>query len=299
MHPSIDDEKRDPRRAGWVKYVLRRAVVYQSPSGSCFTDYLDDLDAIAPDVDERALSDPHRAYIAGELSSNRARAERQAGIVLARLPRPGARVLDVGCGGGLMLSLLAEGGAEVEGLELQDARILYARQVHGLRVHKRGLDDPGFVRERSGAYDAVTLFDVIEHVNFPARTLAAARALLSPGGHLFVETPCRDGALHRIGDAGYRLSRGRYPTLLNLMYSNHPFGHKQIFTRAELARLIAHAGLAERESRLFHDLALPYENYLRKLLPDRRAAALLAPAARAFFAALPLRNKLLAIAQAP
>ena len=97
----------------------------------------------------------------------------------------------------------------------------------GLRVHKRMLEDPRFVSEHRSAYDAVTLFDVLEHVNFPARTLAAVRALLKPGGHLFVETPSREGALHRIGDASYRLSRGRYPTLLNLMYSNHAFGHNR------------------------------------------------------------------------
>ena len=299
MPSTIDHEKRDPRRAGWVKYVLQRATVYQFRPATASPTTSTNLDAITPEVDEGALSASHRRYIVDELSANRARAERQAAGVSARLPRAGGRVLDVGCGGGLLLSLLAATGAEVEGLELQDARVLYARQVHGLRVHKAMLEDPRFVSEHRSAYDAVTMFDVLEHVNFPAQTLAAVRALLKPGGHLFVETPSRDGALHRIGDAGYRLSRGRYPTLLNLMYSNHPFGHKQILTRAELAQLIADAGLVLCEQRLFHELALSYESYLSKLLSSRRAATLFAPAARAFFTALPLSNKMLAVARRP
>jgi hypothetical protein len=105
--------------------------------------------------------------------------------------------------------------------------------------------------------------------------------------------------MHRIGDATYRWSRGRYPTLLNLMYSNHPFGHKQILSAAEVERLLEHAGLQPCESRLFHELALPYASYLQKLLRSQRAAALLAPAAGAFFHAAPLPNKLLAIACKP
>jgi len=297
VSPTIDDEKQDPRRSEWVKYRLARAIVYQAPSGHCFTDQLDDVSELSPEVDAAALTDAGRRYIGEVLSSNRARVERQVALVRTRLPAA-ARVLDVGCGGGLFLARLREqAGAAVEGTELNDARVLYAREVHGVSVHKRLLEDPFFARDRSAHYDVVTLWDALEHVNFPAQTLCSAAQLLKPGGHLLLETPCRDGWMHRIGDATYRWSRGRYPTLLNLMYSNHPFGHKQILGLLEVARLLEHAGLQPLELRLFHELALPYQSYLQKLLRSQRAARLLAPAARAFFDAAPLANKLLAIAR--
>ncbi|MFI5308716.1 MAG: class I SAM-dependent methyltransferase, partial [Polyangiales bacterium] len=131
----IDRAKLDPRRKGWVKYVLRNAVVLQSPAGHLFTDYLDD-EAISPEVDPTALTEVLRRFIADDLSSNEARVERHLDLVTRHVGTTGRRVLDVGCGGGLLLSRLRERGAEVEGTELNDSRVLYARNTHGLSVHK-------------------------------------------------------------------------------------------------------------------------------------------------------------------
>jgi len=279
-----------------VKYLLRNAVVYQSPAGHLFTDHLDD-EWSSPVVDPNALTDVLRRFIAEELSSDEARVARHLELVARHVGTSGRRVLDVGCGGGLLLARLRERGSEVEGTELNDSRVLFARGTHGLTVHKRLLDDEAFARERAGVYDAITMFDLIEHVNFPLRTLRAARALLRPGGKLLLETPCRDAALHRAGELGYELSRGRYPTLLDLMYSNHPYGHKQIFSQRELRELLERAGFVVEHLTLAHELSLPIESYLRKLVRSRRAAAALAPAARAFFTLFPIRNKLIAVAR--
>jgi 2-polyprenyl-6-hydroxyphenyl methylase/3-demethylubiquinone-9 3-methyltransferase len=295
--PSIDDDKRDPRRAGWLKYRLRRATVYQSPAGHCFTDHLDDESAFDPEVDDAALTPALERYLAGELSWDRARVARQLELVRAHVTLPGARVLDVGCGAGVLLAELRALGADVEATELDAARVVYARRTHGLSVHRRTLEDAFMQEERAGAYDAIMLWDTLEHMNFPARSLRAAAALLGRGGRLFIETPDREGAFHRIGDASYRLSRGRFPTLLDLMYSNHAFGHKQILTRAEVRDLLERAGLEVELMRSIHELSLPCHYYLQKLTGSRRAARVLAPAARALFALAPLRNKIIAVAR--
>jgi 2-polyprenyl-3-methyl-5-hydroxy-6-metoxy-1,4-benzoquinol methylase len=308
---SIDDDKRDPRRHAWVKYRLRRATVYQAPAGHCFTDYLDDEDALDPNVDEGALTPAVERYLAGELSWDKDRVARQLELVhervalnservalnSERVALDGARVLDVGCGAGVLLKQLRSLGAEVEGTDLDAARVVYARRTHGLTVHRRQLEDAFMQRERAGAYDAIMLWDTLEHMNFPARSLRAASALLKPGGRIFIETPNRDGAFHRIGAASYRLTQGRYPTLLDLMYSNHAFGHKQILSSREVEGLLVQAGLEVELIRSIHELSLPCQYYLQKLTGSRRAAAWLAPAARAFFAIAPLRNKIIAVAR--
>jgi methionine biosynthesis protein MetW len=140
MSFTIDNAKLDPRRHAWVKYVLERAVVYQSPAGHLFTDCLDDEGVFEREVDEGALTEVLRRYIEDELSSDRARIASQVELVRRHCGPGKLRVLDVGCGGGLFLVSMQQTGAEVEGLELKDSCVLYARRTHGLTVHKLPLD---------------------------------------------------------------------------------------------------------------------------------------------------------------
>jgi len=139
----------------------------------------------------------------------------------------------------------------------------------------------------------VTLWDVIEHVNYPFQTLKCAANVLKAGGLLLIDTPCRDSFYHQSGELTYRLSGGRFPTFLNAMYSSHLFGHKQIFSTSEMKELFISCGLDVVERQKFHELSFPYEFYLRKLLRSEGLVKLSLPVVRAFFRLFKIRNKML------
>jgi 2-polyprenyl-6-hydroxyphenyl methylase/3-demethylubiquinone-9 3-methyltransferase len=136
---------------------------------------------------------------------------------------------------------------------------------------------------------------VIEHVNYPEQTLQCAANVLKPGGLLLIDTPCRDSFYHRFGEFTYKLTRGKYPTFLNAMYSSHRCGHKQIFSTNEMRLLFESAGLAVIDLHKFHELSFPYEFYLRKLFKSPLLVNLLLPFVQVFFRIFKIQNKMLVI----
>ncbi|MBI2939040.1 MAG: class I SAM-dependent methyltransferase [Chloroflexi bacterium] len=104
---------------------------------------------------------------------------------LERWVRPGY-VLDVGCGGGEFLAVLAAGGWEVAGTEVDGRRVVDAERRLGPVVRRTPLERAGF---SEGSFDAVTLWHVLEHVPDPLATLKLAIRLVRPGGVLAVATP--------------------------------------------------------------------------------------------------------------
>src|SRR5919204_4667835 len=90
------------------------------------------------------------------------------------------RLLDVGCGHGLLLDEARRRGYEVEGLELSSGAAAYAREVLGLEVHERPLED--HLPDRR--YAAVVMADVLEHLEGPVGAIRRCRELLRPGGVL-------------------------------------------------------------------------------------------------------------------
>jgi SAM-dependent methyltransferase len=114
---------------------------------------------------------------------------------LARLSRelkPGAEMLDVGCGAGGFLHKARAAGYRVTGLDFNPARV-NALKARGFDVFEGGL--PEFAAGRApGFVDAVTIFQVLEHLDDPAAWLNAAKGLLKPGGLLIVAVPNRERA---------------------------------------------------------------------------------------------------------
>ena len=103
----------------------------------------------------------------------------------------GKKVVDVGCGGGLLSEGMAMKGATVTGIDLSEKALSVAR-LHllesGHSVEYRSISAEALAAEQAGSYDVVTCMEMLEHVPNPASTIAACAALVKPGGHVFFST---------------------------------------------------------------------------------------------------------------
>src|SRR6185295_15713467 len=106
-------------------------------------------------------------------------------------PLRGRRVLDVGCGGGILAESMAQRGAQVTGIDLSD-KALKVAQLHvlesGVVLDYRHSSAEDFARERPQHYDIVTCMELLEHVPDPASTVRACATLAKAGGHVFFST---------------------------------------------------------------------------------------------------------------
>ncbi len=103
----------------------------------------------------------------------------------------GRKVLDVGCGGGILSEAMARGGADVTGIDLADKSLKIAR-LHGLesgvKVEYRKVPVEELAVEQPGQYDVVTCMEMLEHVPDPASIVRACATLVKPGGWVFFST---------------------------------------------------------------------------------------------------------------
>ncbi len=103
----------------------------------------------------------------------------------------GKRVLDVGCGGGLLSEGMAARGAEVTGIDLSEKPLGVAR-LHllesGQKVDYRKISAEALADEMPGAFDAVTCLEMLEHVPNPSSIVTACARLVKPGGQVFFST---------------------------------------------------------------------------------------------------------------
>ncbi|MCU0812564.1 MAG: bifunctional 2-polyprenyl-6-hydroxyphenol methylase/3-demethylubiquinol 3-O-methyltransferase UbiG [Thiobacillaceae bacterium] len=104
---------------------------------------------------------------------------------------PGKRVLDVGCGGGLLSEGMAVRGAEVTGIDLSEKPLGVAR-LHllesGQKVDYRKISAEQMADEMPAAFDAVTCLEMLEHVPDPASIVESCSRLVKPGGQVFFST---------------------------------------------------------------------------------------------------------------
>ena len=110
-----------------------------------------------------------------------------------RTPLAGQKVVDVGCGGGLLSEGMARRGAVVTGIDMGEAPLAVAR-LHGLETgvkvdyRQTTVEELAQDPEQQGQYDIVTCLEMLEHVPEPASVIKACARLLKPGGELYVST---------------------------------------------------------------------------------------------------------------
>ncbi len=103
----------------------------------------------------------------------------------------GKKVVDIGCGGGILAESIAQSGADTTGIDLSEKALkvaeLHALEV-GAKLNYRAISAEDLAQEQAGQYDVVTCMEMLEHVPDPASVVRACAALCKPGGTLFFST---------------------------------------------------------------------------------------------------------------
>ncbi|WP_397608905.1 bifunctional 2-polyprenyl-6-hydroxyphenol methylase/3-demethylubiquinol 3-O-methyltransferase UbiG [Silanimonas sp.] len=176
------------------------------------------------------------------------------GYVSARQPLRGARVLDVGCGGGLLSEAMAREGARVLGLDLSPELIDIAK-LHRLESTQGGaiLDLDYRVQAvealadaEPASFDAITCMEMLEHVPEPGSILEACARLLKPGGRLFVSTINRTPAAFALAIVGAEYVAG--------LLAKGTHDYRSFIKPSEITRVLRAVGLdVEDASGLHYD----------------------------------------------
>ena len=198
---------------------------------AAYEGYYTHTDASTDDASSRGRGDKllrrlHR--IALDLTSI-ARARREANDLYLHDVRPG-RVLDVGCGRGLLLLRLKAMGWQVEGQEIDPDAGAHSLEDSNIRVHRAPLEE---LLLPEGRYDAIVMNHVIEHAADPAELLRECRRLLARDGQLIVVTPNTRSLAHRLFGAHWR--------------PLEPPRHLFLFSDRNLAHLARQAGFSKTE----------------------------------------------------
>lgn len=115
----------------------------------------------------------------------------RANYIDGHSPVSGQRLVDVGCGGGILAEAMARRGAQVTAIDMGEAPLSVAR-LHqlesGVEVDYRKCTAEALAEEMPGAFDVVCCLEMLEHVPDPAAVVAASAALARPGGSLYFST---------------------------------------------------------------------------------------------------------------
>jgi 2-polyprenyl-6-hydroxyphenyl methylase/3-demethylubiquinone-9 3-methyltransferase len=155
------------------------------------------------------------------------------------VPLAGKRVLDIGCGGGILADAMARKGAEVLGIDLA-GKALKVAQLHALEAQTQGVSyrevsAEALAAEQPEGFDVVTCMEMLEHVPDPSSVVRACATLVKPGGHVFFSTINRNAKAFVFAIVGAEY-------ILNLLpRGTHEFA--KFIKHSELAAYARAAGL--------------------------------------------------------
>jgi 2-polyprenyl-6-hydroxyphenyl methylase/3-demethylubiquinone-9 3-methyltransferase len=156
----------------------------------------------------------------------------------ARAPLIGKRVVDIGCGGGILAESMARKGADVTGIDLSD-KALKVADLHslesGIQVRYEKIAAEDLAERETASYDVVTCMEMLEHVPDPASIVRACAALAKPGSQVFFST------LNRNPKAYLFAILGAEYLLRMLPRGTHDYA--KFITPAELSRFVREADL--------------------------------------------------------
>jgi 2-polyprenyl-6-hydroxyphenyl methylase / 3-demethylubiquinone-9 3-methyltransferase len=154
----------------------------------------------------------------------------------------GKKVLDVGCGGGILAEAMARRGAQVTGIDLSD-KALRVAQLHllesGLDVRYEKAMAEDYAALHAGSFDAITCMELLEHVPAPESMVAACARLVRPGGRVFFSTINRNPRAYLFAVIGAEY------VLKLLPKGTHDY--KRFIKPSELARWSRDCGLEPQE----------------------------------------------------
>jgi len=155
-------------------------------------------------------------------------------------PRPGSRLLDVGCGSGDFLIFARRAGWDATGVD-PDPEAVAACHRKGLAVYLGGID---ILSQQAERYDAITLSHVVEHVHEPVALLKTCYHLLKAGGYLWVDTPNFASQGHRRFKAAWR--------------GLEPPRHLVLFTRQSLISTLTRVGFVRVQDAPYRPLCAKF-----------------------------------------
>jgi len=154
----------------------------------------------------------------------------------------GKRVLDVGCGGGILAEAMARKGAAVTGIDMADKPLQVAK-LHllesGLSVHYEKMEVENLARQKAGEFDVATCMELLEHVPDPAGMVRSCARLVRPGGKVFFSTLNRNPKSYLFAVVGAEYVLGLLPK------GTHDY--RRFIRPSELARWCREAGLRTEE----------------------------------------------------
>ncbi len=153
----------------------------------------------------------------------------------------GKKVLDVGCGGGILSESMAHEGAEVTGIDMGDANLTIARMhlyESGEQVDYKKMTVEELAEQQPGSFDVVTCLEMLEHVPDPASIIQACRKLVKPEGDVFFSTVNRNAKSYAMAILGAEY------VLKLLPRGTHDY--KKFIRPSELDQWIRNSGLNTR-----------------------------------------------------